>query len=444
MNGFWKKAEKAVRTGFRARPIRPVSYRETRASRANALNYVMRVGQAIWGDRTYQLFSEKGFEENVIAHRCIRLKAESIATLPWYISVDNKPAENHPALRLLYNPNALETSIEFIERIAGFLDIAGDAYLEFAGDANRPELYALRPDRMKMTPNEMGMPALWEYDVGGQKQPFIITYGDGRQQPIAHIRLFNPLDDSYGLSPMAAAWRSIETYNSASEYQKALLDNQARPCGALRVGGKDGAESLTEEQFERLKAQFEEEHVGSENSGRPLVLEGGLDWVPMGLNMEELDFINSKREMAREIALSLGCPPMLLGLPGDNSYSNYAEANRAFFRQTVLPMADRIRWAYSKFLLPTFGPFELAYDIDEISGLETEREARWRRVAGADWLSVNEKRAATGYGPAPAGFASGGDTADDRGSRGPDQADRTPRDIGLKDAPAVSPAAAGE
>ena len=86
---------------------------------------------------------------------------------------------------------------------------------------------------------------------------------------------------------------------------------------------------------------MEQSFQGARNAGRPLLLEGGLDWKAMSLSPRDMDFIELKHAAAREIALAMGVPPMLLGIPGDNTYANYQEANRSFWRQTVLPLANR-------------------------------------------------------------------------------------------------------
>ncbi len=83
---------------------------------------------------------------------------------------------------------------------------------------------------------------------------------------------------------------------------------------------------MTADQFARLKAELEASFQGTRNAGRPLLLEGGLDWKAMSLSPRDLDFMEAKHAAAREIALAIGVPPMLLGIPGDNTYSNYAEA----------------------------------------------------------------------------------------------------------------------
>lgn len=112
-----------------------------------------------------------------------------------------------------------------------------------------------------------------------------------------------------------------------------------------------------------------------------------------------MDFLEAKHAAAREIALAFGVPPMLLGIPGDNTYSNYQEANRVFWRQTVLPLAGRIGCALTHWLAPVVGEgLLLSADIDKIEALSADRTALWERVSKAPFLSVNEKRLAAGYG----------------------------------------------
>jgi HK97 family phage portal protein len=127
----------------------------------------------------------------------------------------------------------------------------------------------------------------------------------------------------------------------------------ARPSGALVYSGPDGAH-LTDEQFTRLKQGLEENFSGADNAGRPLLLEGGLDWRALSLSPKDMDFAESKASAAREIALAFGVPPLLLGLPGDNTFSNYSEANRAFWRQTVLPLVTRVQKSFAAWLQPAY------------------------------------------------------------------------------------------
>jgi HK97 family phage portal protein len=116
-----------------------------------------------------------------------------------------------------------------------------------------------------------------------------------------------------------------------------------------------------------------------------------------------MDFMEAKHTAAREIALAFGVPPQLLGIPGDNTYANYLEANRAFFRASVLPFANRIAAALGQWLGAAFGQARLVVDADAVDALASDRAALWVRVTDAPFLTINEKRAAVGYAPLEGG-----------------------------------------
>jgi HK97 family phage portal protein len=217
---------------------------------------------------------------------------------------------------------------------------------------------------------------------------------------VLHGTLFHPLDDYYGLSPLEPALNAIDVHNEGAAWTKSLLDNAARPSGALIYKGPDGAPNLTDEQFGRLKRELEDGYQGALNAGRPMVLEGGLEWQSMSHSPADLDFANTRDVAAREIALAFGVPPMLLGIPGDNTYSNYAQANLSLWRQTVLPLVARTAASLTQWLSPRFGDsLRIGYDLDAVPALAAEREATWEKLTAASFLTINEKRAAAGYGP---------------------------------------------
>ena len=131
-----------------------------------------------------------------------------------------------------------------------------------------------------------------------------------------------------------------------------------------------------------------------------MLLEGGLDWKPMGFSPSDMEFQKTKEAAAREIATAFGVPPMLMGIPGDATYANYAEANRAFYRLTVLPLATRVAASVSTWISQLTGEgVELKPDLDQVPALALERDAQWNRVANADFLNTAEKRRILGLPP---------------------------------------------
>ncbi|MBX6426723.1 MAG: phage portal protein [Variibacter sp.] len=371
---------------------------EAKASRVARLIALEGGARARWTPRDYAALAREGYAKNAIVYRAVKLVAESAAALTFLLYEGDAERNRHPLLDLLARPNPRQDGPALFETVYTHLLLAGNAYLEAAmlGGAVR-ELYALRPDRMRVVPGPDGWPAAYEYTAGGRTVRFVQDAVP--IPPVLHIALVHPLDDHYGLAPLEAAAVALDTHNAASKWNKALLDNAARPSGALIYAGPDGA-LLSDAQFERLKRELEASYQGSANAGRPLLLEGGLDWKAMSLTPRDMDFLEARNAAAREIALAFGVPPMLLGIPGDNTYSNLQEANRSLWRQTILPLANRVCSALSHWLSPAFGAaLRITVDTDRVDALSADRAATWKRVNEAAFLTVNEKREALGYGP---------------------------------------------
>ena len=349
-------------------------------------------GRVAWSPRDAVSLARTGFQGNPIGFRAVRLIAEAAAALPLVCQDAERRFEAHPVLSLLGRPNAGQGRAEFLEAVYGYLLLAGNAYVEAVPGAGAlpGELHVLRADRMSLVPGADGWPVAYDYTVSGRSHRFDVT---GAVSPICHVRSFHPQDDHYGFSPMQAAAVAVDVHNSASAWSKSLLDNAARPSGAIVYKGADGQSALSSDQYDRLVSEMESHHQGARNAGRPMLLEGGLDWKPMGFSPSDMEFQKTKEAAAREIAIAFGVPPMLMGIPGDATYANYQEANRAFYRLTVLPLVGRVMGALSHWLSGFTGELvELRADLDQIPALAVERDQQWARVGAAEFLTEAEKR----------------------------------------------------
>jgi HK97 family phage portal protein len=377
---------------------------ESKSSRAGRLIAFDTQRQPVWAPRDYATFAREGYMQNAVVFRCVRMIAEAAASIPFLLYDRDHEIEDHPLLTLVRRPNPVSTGTDLMESWYGHLLVSGNAYLEaVALDGELRELHALRPDRMKVIPGPEGWPEAYEYSVAGRTALL-----DGEPVPgvrrVLHMKLFHPANDHYGMSPIEAAATAIDIHNTAAKWNKSLLDNSARPSGALVYSARDG--NLTPEQFERLKSELETGFQGAHAAGRPMLLEGGLDWKSMSLSPKDMDFMEAKNAAAREIALAIGVPPVLLGIPGDATYSNYQEANRAFYRQTVLPLASRTAEVLARWLSPAFDrQLTIELDLDSVEALSPEREALWARLEKTSFLSIQEKRVAVGYTDQPVSVA---------------------------------------
>lgn len=368
------------------------------ASMTSGLVAVHAMSEPGWTSQSYHALSREGFMRNPVVHRCVRMIAETAASVPWLAYEGPTEVPDHPALVMIKRPNSHQTASGFLEMTYGHLLLAGNAYIERAEVAGvAQQLHVLRPDRVTLDHDDEGWPNGYSYQVDGKKRRVAFADDPSVPRPLLHLAQFHPLDDQQGFAPMAAALMALDIHNAAGRWNKALLDNAARPSGALVYAPGDNS-NLTPDQFDRLKRELEEGYSGALNAGRPLLLEGGLDWKSMAMTPKDMDFIEAKNAASRDIALAFGVPPMLLGIPGDNTYANYQEANRAFYRLTVLPLVNRVCEAFSAWL-STNQQLRFECDLDRVPGLAAEREALWDRLERATFLTDNEKRQAVGYTP---------------------------------------------
>lgn len=372
---------------------------ESKASASARVAVWGSAGRVAWSPRDTVSLTKNGFQGNPVGYRVVKMIAEAAAALPVVAQDVERRYEVHPVLSLLNRPNMAQGRADLLEAAYAQLLLSGNLYVEAVmPEPGTPvELHVLRSDRMSLVPGADGWPMAYDYTVGAKTHRYA-------PDMICHIKAFHPQDDHYGLAPIQAAATAIDVHNAAARWAKSLLDNAARPSGAIVYRGVDGSGTMSQDQFERLQMELETHHQGARNAGRPMLLEGGLDWKQIGFSPSDMEFQKTKESAARDIALAFGVPPMLLGIPGDATYANYAEANRAFYRLTVLPMAHKVLAALAHWMSGLTGDMvELKPDLDQVPALATEREAQWRRVAEADFLTESEKRRMLGLPERPEG-----------------------------------------
>lgn len=345
----------------------------------------------------------ESYNKNVIVHRCVNLIAQSASHVPWIVKKVNSKGikitlDAHPVLKLFRKPNPEKAGADFFcELIANKL-LYGNSYVLSSSLNNQPprELYLLHPSSMEIITHQGELTA-YKYSSSYGEKTFTID-PITRVSKVLHIKNYNPLSVHQGLSCLSPASLPLESHQQATIWNNALLKNGARPSGALIV--KDSSNYLTDDQFNRLQEQLHEKFTGSSNSGKPLLLEGGLGWQEMSVNPKDMDFIESKNSASREIALAFGVPPQLLGINGDNTYSNMQEARLALWEETLIPLLDKLSDAFSSWFSHWYSEdIIIDFDRDAISALTEKRENLWSKIAYANFMTINEKRAFVGLAP---------------------------------------------
>lgn len=346
--------------------------------------------------------SDDGYKRCVIAFRAVSMIARSASNIPFEVWDGDKLVEdiNHPLVKLLSRPNQLQSKVSFFESVFAYYVLHGNSFINriVTKSSKLPvELWSIRSDRMRVQPGPLGV-AGYYLEVSGRKVPWERDPITG-DCDILHIKTFNPIDDWYGMSAIEAAAWSIDQHNLAGEWNQAMLQNSSKPSGAIVYTPTENMPpTLSDKQRLDLKAQINSEIVGTKNAARTLILEGGLDWRQISLSPVDMDWLEGKRESAREIALAFDVPPMLIGIPGDNTYSNQREARQAFHEDTVIPKLECIVTEFNNWLCPLYGDnIVIKANWKDSPAFQGQKEKVWASVQSADWLTINEKREATGF-----------------------------------------------
>lgn len=355
----------------------------------------------------------RNYETIAPLNSAINLIGNAVGGLP--IVVKDKATQeiirDHPVLDLLNSPNMNEqrTKESLMSQLAIWRVMEGDAYLEIPGPIGKEplELFIFKPQNMDVQSNGTGFAETYRFQSNTQSRTFkreIVSgriIGLGEDGELLHIKNFNPRASSMqltGMSEVMPLFFEVNQYLESSNHNLSLLRNGARPSGALTLNSASSGlpAQLTEEQFSRMKREMEDCYQSSNNSGRPMVLEGGLSWQEMGLSPKDMDFFNLKREAEQQIYKGLGVP-IQLKMDVGTTFNNKSEARLEFYENRVIPLANELLSSMTSLLMPRFSQSDdliLAVDTDNVDALAIKRQARTESISANTVMTLNEKRTA--------------------------------------------------
>lgn len=360
-------------------------------------------GNAVWS-KFNQEEAAKAYARVDTVFSCVDILAAGFSQAAFKaVTVDSKgkatESPDHPALALLKKPGPNQSTQSFLYAYAAWKLISGNAYTYFnAGegkeddyDAEPIELNVLRSDRIKIVPGNLGI-LRYDYDVNGQKKSFP-TDQVSMASNLQHSWFFNPTDDFYGLSPMQAAAKDVDIYESALSWNKSLLDNSCRPSGMFTWTGEGNPDATQIAEIrKRIKTQS-----GSENAGKSL-FGGKLDFKQISISPKDMEYMKLKDVTQKDIARTYRVPPILLNIGSDATFNNMAEARLSLWDEGIIPMLKCFVGEMNATLMPRYDRNEtLMLDLDHVTALEPRREKQWARAQNADFLTTNEKRNIVGF-----------------------------------------------
>jgi HK97 family phage portal protein len=359
----------------------------------------------------YQAYADEGYRQNAIVYRCVNEIANGAACIPFKAFQGDIQLDQHPILSLLKRPNPMQAGVEYFQAVYSYLLLSGNNYSirsDVAGEVR--ELYLLRPDRVRVKPSKTSTPEGYEYVINGKVVKKYDSNPLSGESEVKHMKLYNPLDDYYGLSPLMAAAVDIDNHNAINKHNISLLNNGARPSGAIifkPTSDRGMPIQLSDGQRQQLQDDLDVKFKGPANAGRPLLLEGDFDWREMGLSPKDMDFLQQRNMAAKDIALCFGVPSQLIGIPDSQTYSNVQEARLALYEETIMPLARRIQSDLNEWLSPTYGDdIRIEYDFDAVPAMVERRRRIYENVTQAvreGIISRNEARERLGLEPITGG-----------------------------------------
>lgn len=276
------------------------------------------------------------------AYRCINILANSLACLPLHtykseIGKDDKQTKtklvDDPIYRLLHSkPNRMMTSLYFFQTLMGNAALLGNSYAQIVrNNAGIPVELLPLPESfvtpVLFTPaDNSGQMLRYVYKNNSTKEPLVL-----RDDQVLHIRGLSG-DGLVGYSPIRVLREVFGMTHAIEKHGATVFKNGANVRGVLKHPAK-----LDTGIIEHLRRQWQELYSGSENAGKTVVLEEGMDWKQITMSLQDAQFLDQRKYQAGEICVAYGVPPHMVGNLDRSTFSNMEQQDLFFLRYTMLP-----------------------------------------------------------------------------------------------------------
>lgn len=332
-----------------------------------------------------------------VVYSCIKLLSETVAQMPLNIYNDGpngKERVNGSKFYKLFNirPNSNATGMTLKEQITLRLLLDGNAFIQIARrDETIQSLRVLDQQAVQIEGDNQFDLTYYLAPTGSQPQREVRIGKD-----LIHIRGMT-LDGIWGVSPLTYHRRTVGLdLTQADTYRKAVEDGE-RQDGFLKLEGRV-------ENVEKRK-QISDMWHKSRSTGRVPLLEQGLDWKSMALAPKDLEYINSRKFSAKEIASIFNVPMHMIGELDRATFSNIEQQYTGFVKFAVAPLASRIEAAITACgVLTTSSTAFAEFNLDALLRGDNEVQTNTQVMLYQNgMLSVNEVRRMRNLAPIEGG-----------------------------------------
>ena len=331
---------------------------------------------------------------------CVNAIASGMASLPAFVyqsAADGRiEAPNHPVSRLIRRPNPRQTWPDFVEWLMASVLLNGNAIAAIDTDG-AGRVVGLFPIPWQYVTVIMLPSGSVAFDVVAYPSPW-----GGSGQPRRYLEsdllwIKDRSDDGVlGRSRISRAPDVLASAIGLQSYSSAIWDNVATPSGVVNLPPK-----ISHEGVQRMRASFEDQHTGTANAKRVLMLDAGSTWTPMSVSPEDAEVLASRRFSVEELCRLFNVPPPIVQDYTHNTFTNSAQASLWFASNTLAPWARKIEAEFARSIF-TDGSYQLELDLSGL--MRGDYTARWAAnvaAVSAGILTADEVREMEGFNPLP-------------------------------------------
>ena len=326
--------------------------------------------------------------------------ATAVSEVKWRLYKGSERSERsqiaeHPILTLLDFANEFQTGQEIIELTELHMDLAGKAYwyLDYNSLGVPSEIWVLPPDRVKIVPSRDKFIAGYTYSYGSERIPL-------SKDKIIRFPMPDPLNPYGAVGYVQPAAVELDSELYAGKWNRNFFFNSARPDAALEYEG-----TLTGEEYDRLREQWQARHQGLSRAHKIAILEGGITYKQIQISQKDMDFAELRKQTRENLLFAFGMPLSVMGISENVNRANAEAGDYTFARWLIKPRLVRIRNKLNEQLIPKFPKAKgVELDFDEVVP-ETVEMKKGLAESGvkAGWMMINEARKLNGLDPVPSG-----------------------------------------
>lgn len=348
------------------------------------------VGTIAWqdADSVWNSYTEAQKEAIVRSHAvvyaCVRKLTSAFQEAPIAVGTmdgrEFEPDLENPLNDLMAKPNFKMSYEEFVSVLIANLVLSGESYI-----------WEWR-DRAGYLKELWPIPKSWVTEVRNQQTKQLESYTIKQGSKVVKVALQDmtmlwfpdPSNPTRGLAPLAAALQDVQTDQERANFLVEMIHNLKYPGLILKQ-----PEGWDDEQKAEAR-QLIHELIGTGQRGGPLFLEGEKATAEVIAPLKDLDWPGVASLSETRICAAFGVPPITIHLRSGldkGTYSNYKEANRAFYSQTMVALWKFVSAGLTRGLITEEAALfkedtdmVFRYDTSEILELQEDQDSAAKRA----------------------------------------------------------------